>query len=179
MSFRIGRKFARHTYPDTPRAGGLAALASNYALGPGTDQAITTSGTPVFTNTNGATVAAGTLTADGVPITPRVTRNVLLEAVVNVRNPSEVTANVFVYAEIDGVVSTDPIAAETVAPGYEAIPVLLPGLTALSLGAAAHFNLVVVASSNTPGLLLTAGSGSGTLAAQSTMALREVPLATG
>ena len=175
--FRIGRTFARHSYPDTPR-GASAAFASNFALGPGSDQAIATApGTAVFTAANGSAVSAGTITADGAPITPNVTGDVLVEAAVEVRNTTEGVINIFVFARINGTTTTTPVAAATLdSEGYESIPVtlLLPG--ALALGATAHVNLVVVASSS--GALLTT-SGSSPNEAASTMYLREVPLPTG
>lgn len=179
MAFRIGRTFARHTYPDTPR-GAPAAFANNFAAGPGTGQAIATAlpGTPVFTNTNGSTVEAGTLTAQGMPITPKVTGDVIAEAVVNVVNTTEGPINLFVFIQVDGSTSTAPIAAVTVdATGYESIPVVFGIPAILTPGTTFHANLILVASA--AGLVLTTSSGSAPLASASGMFLQEVPLPTG
>ena len=68
--FRIGRRFAQHSYPDGPRALS-AAFASNFAFGPGSDSQIAMSlpGTPAFTNTRDIG-RGGSLTADGRPDHP-------------------------------------------------------------------------------------------------------------
>lgn len=181
MAFRIGRTFARHTYPDTPR-GAPAAFASNLVFGPGTNQAIATAspGTPAFTNTNGSAVEAGALTADGVPITPRVTGDIVIEAMLNVLNTGLDPVNVFVFVQVNGVTSTAPVAAATVDPsGYESIPVVFGIPALLALGVRAHVNLILIASAS--GVELTTASGPITapVSAASVMFLQEVALPTG
>jgi hypothetical protein len=78
--FRIGRTFARHSYPDTPRAGGLAALARNSAFGPDSPPLAVD---PVNgTKLTWQSIEVGTPGGTVVPITPKVTG--IVRVIVNV-----------------------------------------------------------------------------------------------
>lgn len=98
--FRIGRKHAQHTYPDTPRAA-VAAFARNSAVGPaGGPQGIILSGTPV--PWSGIASGAATPTPD-VPITPKVTGVVRIIFTVVVENVSNTDEDVGVAVQVNGV----------------------------------------------------------------------------
>lgn len=176
MAFRIGRKHAQHSYPE-PR-GVPSSIASNFALGPGTNQAIAQSpgSTRAFTDTNGSVVAAGTLTSQGAPVTPRATGVLLVTGAVNVENVSDgAPVNVSVFIQVNGVTSTAPIAVATLSAStsFESIPISAL-IAPLPLNVTAHVNLILVASA--AGVNLTAASGT---AAPSTMNLQEVLPPTG
>jgi hypothetical protein len=77
--FRIGRTFARHSYPDTPR-GASAAFARNSAFGPNSPPL---SVDPVAgTLITWQSIEVGTIGGTVVPITPKVTG--IVRVIVNV-----------------------------------------------------------------------------------------------
>ena len=170
--FRIGRTFARHSYPDTPRAGGLAALARNFAQGPGGDTAtpITAAGILV----PWATIESGAPPGVSVPITPAVTGRVRISAVLTILNASGASAIVSVQAQTTAGLIAFPLVQATVdasvgeVDGFEAVPFLLDFLA--PVGVVDNIQLFVTASAD-GALFLTLQS--------STIDVQELLLATG
>jgi len=96
--FRIGRRHASHSYPDTgSKASPPIPPARNFAFGPGTDTGIlTTPGTDVpWSNLESG--AAGV----NVPITPRVTGRLSIRAMLMLK--STVASSVTINVRVDGI----------------------------------------------------------------------------
>lgn len=157
-----------YSYAETPRGGGLAALARNFASGPTGDVAITTQGIQI------PWTAAGT----DVPITPRVTGIVIVRASIGVQNTTGASKTVIVEVQVDGVTYTVPDHEEfTVAPnsgpeetsGFAQIPVLTQ-ITGLVPGVLVNIQIKVTALTGTSIELSDTNS---------TIEIQEVPFNTG
>jgi len=99
MAFRIGRTYARHTYPEGPK-GLSAAFARNSAFGPqGGTQAIPASGgTKIIWNA----MEVGSAGATAVPITPKVTGIVRAIVTVVAVNSTGASDDIAVQFVVDG-----------------------------------------------------------------------------
>jgi hypothetical protein len=179
--FRIGRTFARHSYPDTPRGGGAFAFARNFAKGPGTEgaQPITDTGTQILWGT--IDVPATPPNSANVAITPHVTGVVRVHGVVSVQNTSGADAVVTVQVRVNGVTVSTPAPETTVRAanssaedenGFAAIPFLaeLTATEGLVIGTYAEIQILVTA--------ITNGS-LGLTVNDSTLEVQEVPVSTG
>jgi len=105
MAFRIGRKYAQHTYPEPRRSGGVTPdeFARNFAVGPATDTDITTT-TPL----PWSDVDVGA-PGNSVTITPESTGVVRVLAVMTFKNPSGAdTVDAVVQILLDGVAQAFP-----------------------------------------------------------------------
>lgn len=119
--FRIGRKFAQHSYPDAPRGAAAALLARNFAFGPATTTDIETS--PTAIPWEGVDVGAPGITAQ---ITPRVSGIVLISAVVAIKSLSGVQEIVTVDVSVNGFVLNVPFFNQITveAGGFLVVPIL-------------------------------------------------------
>jgi hypothetical protein len=140
--FRIGFKYARHSYPDPPRGGGVSptSFARNFAVGPATDTDISITGTDV-------PWSAIDVGAPGVnvPITPIATGIAVISGVLTVKNTSgSDTLIVVVGVAVNNVLLAFPLAESTVIPinSTLAIPFLAEA-TGLALNAASNVQIVV------------------------------------
>jgi hypothetical protein len=146
--FRIGRKYAHHFYPDTPRGAGALSLARNFAMGPGDPTDVVTAGD------GGTQIPWDFIESDGplgvdVPITPRVTGQILFKGVVVVKNNSLSPVNVTVQVEIDDLTLFAPVLQETVtANGLAAIPFEALTFTPIPIGVLATVQVILTASVN-------------------------------
>lgn len=137
-----------YSYPETPRGGGLAALARNYAVGPSDPQAIAAAGTQI---TWGTVDVAG-FTFNDVPITPHVSGRVRVRASIGVQNTSNNPVTVIVEVQVDGVTYPVPAHEEFTVPassgpeddGFVQIPVLTT-LTGLALGTSVNVQINMIA----------------------------------
>ncbi len=186
MSFRIGRKFAQHVYPEPRRSAGADAFARNSAI------ALPGSGTPI--GEGGVQVAWTYIESEGsaaqpgstfdVPITPRSTGVIRVIGTVQIENGTEENINASVQVQVNGSSIVPPVASSTVdaqfgeglTDGIETLsfvldliatdPVLVAGVP-LSVGVLANIELLVTATAD--GLVL------GT----ATLDIQELPAATG
>lgn len=167
--FRIGRKYAHHFYPDTPRGAGALSLARNFAMGPGDSTNVVTAGD------GGTQIPWDFIESDAalgvdVPITPSVTGQILFKGVVVVKNSSLSPVNVTLQVEVDGSTLFAPVTEVTVAAnGLAAIPFEARTGSPLPLGVIANIQVLVAASVNDAITLNVDGS---------TIEIEEVLLAT-
>jgi hypothetical protein len=163
--FRIGRKFARHTYPESPRIGNaLTAFARNFATGPKVDTAI---GAGIQVPWNAVDAGTPPTTAD-VPITCRSTGIVIVSGVVTISNPSGAPILVTATVQVDGVATTSFSATTVPAGGEATIPVLAetdPGTT--PIGATHQIEISID------------GNGATIVGDGSSISVQEVSVATG
>lgn len=140
-----------HSYPDTPRGGGLGALARNFASGPDGDTAITTQGLQIPWGS--IDVPATPPTLQDVPITPRVSGVVLVRASIGVQNTTASPRTVIVEVQVNGVTYPVPLHEEFTVPvanggeetnGFVQIPVLTE-ITGLTLGTQVNIQIKVTA----------------------------------
>jgi hypothetical protein len=103
--FRIGRKHAQHSYPDTPRSA-VASYARNSALGP--QDRVQSLPAPLGANILWLTPEIGVAGAN-IPITPRVTGIVRVASVVVCQNAAFAPDAMVVELILDGV----PIGLQT------------------------------------------------------------------
>jgi hypothetical protein len=96
MSFRIGRKFAQHTYPESRGIGGLP-FARNSAQGPA-DQTIISTTAP-GTAIPWSILEVGSPGID-VPITPKVTGLLLILVMINIENLDPSIAQVVFVSQV-------------------------------------------------------------------------------
>jgi len=173
MAFRIGRKFASHTYPETPRAA-PAAFARNSAVRKGSPITIT----DTFAEISWTIIESNGGSGVDVPITPSVTGVVRLLVVLVVSNVSSTPTNVFVQARVNHVTQTFPAIATTVdarlsddppIPGLETVTYLLDGVL-VPVGVPYNIEIYI---STTP------MSGDELNLADVTLDIQELPLATG
>jgi hypothetical protein len=179
MASRIGRPYAKETYPETPRGGGLAALARNYAVGPSGEVATAIPITP------GVQIPWGTIDVptnppviQDVPITPHVSGIVRVLGSIGVSNSDNNPHILHVDVQINGVTYPVPNAEEVTVPasvageeadGFIQIPIMVevPGLT---LGTQIRVQILLTALTNSV-LAVTVNN--------STLELQEVLPATG
>jgi hypothetical protein len=179
MSFRIGRKFASHTYPEASRGGSgnpLTAFARNFAVGPATDTPVVTTGTQILWGT----VDVPDINPQNVPITPRSTGVVRVSGSIIVQNTGVNPATVVVQVQVNGVatpaafaeapiVTIDPANGIEETSGFESIPLLVE-LTGLVIGTKVDVQILV--GSFTDGIVFLT-------AIRSTIDVQEVAVATG
>ena len=173
--FRIGRKYAKHLYPDTPRRA-AAAFARNSAVGPNVfSQALPVGGAKI----NWATIEAGSAPGStDVPITPRATGIVRVIVEVVCQNASFVADIMEVQPVVDGATLPGVAVASTIDSATEqedgliTIPLLidLAGAGALTVGVTHNVEVLVVP-------LL--GGASTSVLELSSIDLQELPPATG
>jgi hypothetical protein len=134
---------------ETPKGGGLGALARNFAVGPAEGTAVTTGGVQIPW---GTTDVPGFTFAD-VPITPRVSGIVRVTAVVCVANSTSNPATLIVEVQVDGVTQIRPLHEEVTVPftnggeetsGFAAVPIETE-ILGLVLGTAVNIQIKVTA----------------------------------
>jgi len=174
--FRIGRKFAQHSYPEAPRGAGPSGFARNSAFGPQglTPQALGATGDKIKWDT----IESGGVSGDtAVKITPKVTG--IVRALINVvvENTAGSTNNMIVEPFLDG----SSIGAATISTvdaafegnnGFITIPFELDfaGAQKLSVGVTHTIEVKVIPQQG--------GTSTGVLALSS-IDLQELPAATG
>jgi hypothetical protein len=166
MSFRIGRKFAQHTYPE-PRGAGATPqpFARNFASGPFEDQDIGENvATPLFWEN----ISSGAPSGIEIPITPLSTGVVRVLAAVTLKN-LDTNADVIAQLVIDGVQIDPPDPVVTVLSGTNVILTFLAEFEGLAIGVTVPVSLVLSAD----------GSGVDAVASGSTIEIHEVVQATG
>jgi hypothetical protein len=164
--FRIGRAYAKHSYPES-RQNTTVPLARNFAVGPATTTAVTTGGTPV----PWSSIESGAPAGVNVPLTPLSSGIIELTGVIEVDNGTESPVVVQVQTALSGPILGLPVNEKvTVQPGFAAIPIVTEWLAALPLGTTVDFQVIVTAASN-GAITLVAGSSS--------FRVKEVPPATG
>jgi hypothetical protein len=153
--FRIGRRFAQHTYPDTPRGGGALAFARNFAMGPATPTTITTGGVQVPWDF----IESGAPSGVNVPITPRVTGRMLFSGVVQVTNNDDAPVTVQVQIQVNDATELVPLVQETVdANGEAAIAFEIMYIASLPVGVTAQIQLLVTSTADVDVVLSTDNS---------------------
>jgi hypothetical protein len=139
------------SYPDTPRGGGLAALARNFASGPDGDTAITTLGVQI--PWDAIDVPATIPVAENVPITPRVSGIVMVRASIGIQNTSASPRTVIVEVQVNGVTQAVPLHEEFTVPvtnggeetnGFVQLPILTK-IAGLVLGTQVNIQIKVTA----------------------------------
>ena len=163
--FRIGRRYAQHSYPDAPRVPTLAPLARNFATGPKVGTAVAAAGTQVPWNS----IDFGPDGVD-VQITPQTTGLVRVSAVIAVGNSDVAQRNVQVQVQIGNVTVPLPVSDQVTvaANGLEAIPFLIE--LSLPVGVPSQIQILVTAEVD----------GQISLSQESSsMELQEVSIATG
>jgi hypothetical protein len=170
MPFRIGRKYASHTYPQSQAAQTLPLFARNFAQGPTSNQVVGTGGAAITP----WTVESGSAANAHVPITPRVTGLVLVTAVIEMENTSGVSAEVQgqILLNDNPLPGTPPLSLTTVASGNFATLTVQALVGPLPVGVEANIGVGVI----------TLGSGSPAVTLQaddSTVSVQEIPAATG
>jgi hypothetical protein len=165
--FRIGRKHASHTYPDTPRGAGALSFARNFAIGPNTPTTITTGGVQVPWDI----IESGASPGVNVPITPRVTGRMLFAGVIQVTNNDDVPVTISVQVQVQGSTLLVPLVQETVdANGEAAIAFEILSLALFTVGVPRNISVLVTASADVDVVLTTDNS---------TIEIEEKPFATG
>lgn len=143
MSSRIGRKYASATYPQSPGAGGgSASLARNNAVGPNSNQLLTTT---LATNVVWAVIASTGVAGPSVPITPQVTGDVVVEAVISAVNADSAAHTLTVAVAVGGTPVGPTSIVELGATGLAAIPVQVP-ISGLPIGTTSEITVQVTAS---------------------------------
>lgn len=172
--FRIGRKYAQHSYPDTRRDTTLP-LARNFAVGP----PVKTSVTP---NPSGFPIPWSVIESEGavgpgvvnVPITPTTSAIAQVSGVITITNNGAASATAQVLVQTVGpgsFVFAPENEFETIAPGATvAIPVSTLGTNVSPIDSTVSLQLLIVAS---PGSSLQLVENS------TTFGIQEVPAATG
>jgi len=139
-----------YSYPDTPKGGGLAALARNFASGPGDVTAITQAGIQVPWGS--IDVPASPPTNQDVPITPRVSGEIVVRAALGVQNTSGNPAVVIVEVQVNGVSVLVPLHEEFTVPannggeetnGFVEVPILTK--IVLAVGTTVNIQIRVLA----------------------------------
>src|SRR5512147_2902491 len=163
--FRIGRKYAQHSYPES-RRDTTVPYAGNFAQGPTDNTAISSGGTQI----PWTVIASGAPAGVDIPITPKSSGRIRLVGQVVVDNISEGNATVSVQAQVDGVTISTPSSQTEFSTDItiDTVPFVLD-LT-LPVGVLANIQLLVTASGNDE-LELTA--------ACSTLDISEIPAPTG
>jgi hypothetical protein len=173
MAFRIGRKHAQHTYPES-RATTTVPLARNSASGPDESTDIdTTVQVPWNVIENGAVAGVN------VPITPKTTGVIHVTGVITVASTDLTLVQLFV--EVSGVDAPVP-AAEAMTVAASAV-VAIPFDVILGAGAnGAPIATPLVIGATVPvqiRLAQTVGAGANIVALSSTISIQEVVPVTG
>lgn len=163
--FRIGRKFARHFYPDPPRGNGapVTPLARNFAYGTSQQVPVPTSDINIdwFSVEN-----TGSSSTD-IEITPLSTGIIVVSGVLVIKNGAEIPVDFFPTLSINGV---HQALSRVRVPGngHSAVPILRKGFVPVSVTQVVQ--VLIHASTDTA---LTIGIQS------STLSVREVTAASG
>ncbi len=167
MPFRIGRKFAQHTYPQA-RATSTVPLARNSASGPATAQVI-----PASAFVTWSVIESGTVAGVNVPITPKSTGIVHVTGVITVSSVDGATVELSVR---------NP---DAIYPVPAAEVVTIPSADSVAI----PFDVILGAGANGPALAigvpisirvqLDAGPEITVAATSSTISIREVTPVTG
>ena len=167
--FRIGRKFAQHSYPESRRNTTLP-FARNSAFGPSAPLSLTTGGVLV----PWASVEAGAPPGStSIPITPQVTGIVRMIGMFLVQNTAVSSEIATFLVSINGgppipVPSQATVDAGTeLTPGFETLPFVLD-LPPLPVGTTSHISVLARSSADNTLTVTTA-----------TFDVQELPLATG
>lgn len=153
--FRIGRKYAQHSYPDTPRGAGALSLARNFAIGPNAPTTITTGGVQVPWDI----IESGASPGVHVPITPRVTGRMLFSGVIQVSNNDDAPVDISVQVQVQDSTLLVPLVQQTVpADGEAAIAFEILSLALFTVGVARNISVLVTASANVDVVLTTDNS---------------------
>lgn len=165
--FRIGRKHARHSYPDTRGGGAGGVFSRNFASGPATETDITVDGVQLPWNA----VDVGTPGAD-VQITPNVTGIVQIDGVITMKNHSSGIVIVNIQAQVGSLGLLIPLAEAVSMPAnaLAAIPVLTE--FSAPIGVAALVQILVESAD-------AGGNEISIVMESSTLSLQEVSAATG
>lgn len=168
--FRIGRVFARHTYPEPRRGGGASAgaFARNFASGPASETTITVPGVQV----PWAAIDVGSPGTD-VPITPQSTGIIRIDGAITLKNHSGDSVVVVVSAQVNGVDLPFPLAESISIPtnSFAVVPILAE-TTALPVGTPVNIQILVASDdSDTDEITIVLES--------STLGVQEVSAATG
>jgi hypothetical protein len=164
--FRIGRKHAQHSYPDTPR-GAVAAFARNYAS-TNQNQDFSTGTVDVAWQAIESGAAPGT----DVPVTPRVTGRVRIITTCVLINETLNPINVSVFSRIDGSPvgeAAETVDAATETSNGESTITFVVDADALPVGAAHQVSVRCTSSSATADLTLAVAQ----------VDIQELPAATG
>jgi hypothetical protein len=142
MSFRIGRKFAQHVYPES-RASQSLPFARNSAFGPAP-------GAPLVGDTPGeitwSTVESGGGASVSVPITPRVTGIVLVTGVIQVANTTDDGEELTVQLGVGGVLHANPLEGNQVAAAIGFVTTVpIQAILGLPIGTPSLINVFVTA----------------------------------
>jgi hypothetical protein len=178
--FRIGRKSAQHSYPESRFAGLLGPFARNFAAGPLLPDVVVvgdgiTGGTPILWDI----IESGAPASISVPITPKSTGIIRITGVVAVKNSSGAAVNVLVQVALNGV--------RQVVPFSEEVTVVNHAPDAFNIGGAATLPIVaelaglVVGVTRLVSIVVTAETAVAInlLAATCTLDIQEVAAATG
>lgn len=148
MASRIGRKHASETYPNRGGAGAQGApFARNSAAGPPTNQLLTGTGS---TQVDWASIESTGAPGTSVPITPRVTGVILIQAVIVVSNGAGTVESVTVGIGPSGGAPVQPLSVVELGPtGTAASEVAIPVqvvFTESAAGTTQHIAVFVTAS---------------------------------
>jgi len=168
--FRIGRKFASHSYPES-RAATTVPFARNFATGPTLFAAppdVQTTGTQVPWNV----IESGAPPGFDVPITPKSTGRIRITGVVAVKNSTMSPVLVTVLVQLNGANEFNPLFLSAVvdSEGAVAIPIVAELSALLAPGVQRLIEFFVFASAD-GAISLTVESSS--------IDVQEVPFATG
>lgn len=163
MAFRIGRSRAQHTFPTSPGAQ-TQPFARNFAQGPAAPQEITAS--PVLVGW--ASIESGAPAGTSVPITPKVTGLLLVTGVIELSNGDETQVTVTAQVTVGGT-PIGPISQVSV-PGVGFATIPIQTLVAETIGTTYDIGVSLTATVLSEITLNTDDS---------TLSVREVPLATG
>ncbi|MGH3303685.1 MAG: hypothetical protein ACRDOK_18800 [Streptosporangiaceae bacterium] len=165
--FRIGRKFASHSYPDA-RRDTTQPFARNYALGPTTSTDVTMAGTLV----PWTVIESGAPPGTDVPITPKTSGIIQADGVICIKNSSATPQNVQLLVLVNSVAITPENEAVTIAadPGYMAIPFIAEDPNLRPIGT--PVNVTIKLTANADGVITMA-------LLSSSLRVQEVPPATG
>lgn len=176
--FRIGRTFARHSYPDTPRGQPAGAFARNSAVGPATTTALNPAGQVVPWEVT----ETGDLNVVSVKITPRSTGRIRITAMITVQNgvtgPTDVSVKLQAGAAVGGPFVDLPLPAANQTTvlgtalaggggGFATIPLVADEFGVI--GTPAFVAIKISASPNAVSLVMEA----------TTIDIQETPVATG
>lgn len=169
-SFRIGRAYAKHVYPERRGGGGdpLTAFARNFASGPKGSTSVSLAGTQVPWNS----VDVGP-NGVNVPITPVSTGIVRIAGVLTLANSTGAPVFVSVHIQVDSVSLPIPLSQTVSVPATGTVDV--PFLTETDagdtpVGVTSHIQVLLNAASDSAITLTQEGS---------TLDIQEVSEATG
>lgn len=165
--FRIGRKKAKHFYPERRHGSALFLFARNFATGPKVGTAIAAAGTQL--PWNAIDVSPGPADED-VPITPISSGKILLDGDIVVGNADGVTRFVTIQIQVNDVTLLIPAAnhVSVEAGGFLSIPILAE----LTLPVGVTANIQILATAEVDGQLTFSQLSS-------SLSLEEVNAATG